>query len=170
MRIVGADRRIVRQIDDAFVIVGDLQLELGHQHAAALDAADGADGQRQILAGNVRARRHEHALHSGTRVRRAAHHLDRLAVAGIHYTDAQPVGVGMLLGFDDARDDERRELLALVLDTLHFEADHGQLVGDLAERPIGLKVLLEPGEGEFHHGVQELNPPASVGQSSGRKP
>ncbi len=38
-----ADRRVVGQIDDAFVVVGDFQLEFRHQHAAALDAADGAD-------------------------------------------------------------------------------------------------------------------------------
>ena len=34
------------------------------------------------------------------------------------------------------------------------------------ERLVGVEVLLEPGEGEFH----ELSPPASVGKSSGRKP
>ena len=87
--------------------------------------------------------------------------------AGIDHADAQPVGVGMLLGLDHARDGERRELFALVLDALDLEPDHGQLVGDLAERAVGVEMLLEPGEGEFHH---ELNPPASVGKSSGRKP
>src|SRR6185437_15150385 len=43
VRVAGADRRVLGQVDDAFVIVGNLQLELRHQHAAALDAADGAD-------------------------------------------------------------------------------------------------------------------------------
>ena len=162
-----ADRRIVGQIDDAFVIVGDFQLELRHQHAAALDAADGADRERHILAGDVGARRHEHALHAGARIRRAAHHLHRIARAGIDHADAQPVGIRMLLGLDHARDGERRELFAHVLDALDLEPDHGQLVGDLAERAVGVEMLLEPGEGEFHH---ELNPPASVGKSSGRKP
>ena len=147
LRIVRADRRIVRQFDDALVIVGDLQLEFGHQHAAALDAADGADLQRHVLAGDEGARRHEHALHAGARIRRAAHDLDRLAVAGIDHADAQPVGVGMLLRLDDARDDERREKLCLVLDALDFEPDHGELVGDLAERTIGVEVLLEPARG-----------------------
>ena len=92
------------QLDDALVVVGELQLELGDQHAAAFDAADVADAERDVLARNVGARRHEHALHAGARIRRAAHDLHRLAVAGIDHADAQPIGVGMLLGRDHARD------------------------------------------------------------------
>ena len=45
LRIALADRRVGRQVDDAVVVVGDLQLGLRHQHAAAFDAADGADLQ-----------------------------------------------------------------------------------------------------------------------------
>ena len=132
LRVARADRRIVGQIDDAFVIVGDLQLEFRDQHAAALDVADGADAERHVLAGNEGAERREHALHAGARIRRAAHHLDRIAVAGVDHADAQPVGIGMLFRFDHAGDDERRERLRLVLDALDFKPDHGQLVGDLA--------------------------------------
>ena len=40
LRVIGADRRLVGQLDDAFVIVGDLQLERGNQHAAAFHVAD----------------------------------------------------------------------------------------------------------------------------------
>ena len=134
LRVVRPDRRIVRQVDDAFVVVGNLQLEFGDQHAAALDAADGADGERHVLAGDEGAGRHEHALHAGARIGRAAHHLDRIAAAGIDHADAQPVGVGMLFGLDHARDDERRQELRLVLDALDLEPDHGELVDDLAER------------------------------------
>ena len=49
---------------------------------------------------------------------------------------------------------------------LDLEPDHGELVDELVERLVGVEMLLEPGEGEFH----QLNPPASVGKSSGRKP
>ena len=52
------------------------------------------------------------------------------------------------------------------VDALDLEPDHGELVDDRVERLLGVEVLLEPGEGEFH----ALNPPASVGKSSGRKP
>ena len=119
-----------------------------------------------LLARNVGARRHEHAGHAGARIRRAADDLDRLAVAGVDHADAQPVGVGMLLRLDHVRDDIRREQLALVLDALDLEPDHRELGHDVVERRIGVEMFFQPGEGEFH----ELNPPASVGKSSGRKP
>ena len=147
LRVALADRRVGGQVDDALVVVGNLQLELRHQHAAALDAADGADRERHVLAGDEGAGRHEHAGHAGARVGRAAHDLDRLAVAGVDHADAQPVGVGMLLGLDHARDDVGRELLALVLDVLDLEPDHRELVDDLIERRIGVEMLLEPGRG-----------------------
>ena len=47
--VAHADRRVVRQVDDAVVIVGNLQLRLRAQHAAAFDAADGADAERDVL-------------------------------------------------------------------------------------------------------------------------
>jgi hypothetical protein len=51
VRRVGlADRRIRGQIDDALVVVRDLELRGGAEHAAAFDAADGADAQRDLLA------------------------------------------------------------------------------------------------------------------------
>ena len=142
-----ADRRVGRQVDDAVVIVGELQLELRHQHAAALDAADVADRERHVLARDVGARRHEHALHAGARIGRAAHHLHRLARAGIDHAHAQPVGIRMLLGRDHARDGERREHLAPCPDALDLEPDHGELVGDLVRRVWCRDARLQPGRG-----------------------
>ena len=170
LRVIGADRSIVGQLDDAVVVVGDSQLEFRHQHAAALDAADGADRERHILAGDVGARRHEHAHHAGAGVRCAADHLHRLAGADVDQADAQPVGVRMRLGLDHPGDDERRQRLALVLDALDFQPDHGELVGDLAERAVGVEMLLEPGEGEFHHGFKDSTPPpASENRAGGSR-
>ena len=159
-------RRIGRQIDDAVVIVGDLQLGFRHQHAAAFHAANLADLERHVLAGDEGAGEAEHALHAGARVGRAADDLDGFAVAGIDHADAQAVGVGMLLGGDDRGDDERLEQRRLVLDLLDLEPDHGELVDDLGSDALGVEMLLQPGKREFHG----LNPPASVGKSSGRKP
>ncbi len=148
--VVGAYRRVGRQVDDALVVVGDLELELGDQHAAALDAADLADPERHVLARDVGAGRHEHAGHAAARIGRAADDLHRIAGAGVDHADPQPVGVGMLLGRDDARDGERRQRLAAVDDVLDLEADHGELVDDRVERLVGVEMLLEPGESEFH--------------------
>ena len=72
----------------------------------------------------------------------------------------------MLLGGNDACDGERRQRLGLVLDILDLKPDHGELVGKRLQRLVGVEMLLQPGEREFH----ELSPPASVGTSSGLKP
>ena len=165
-----AHRRIGRQFDDAVMIVGDHQLGFRAQHAVAFDAADGADRERDVLAGDVGAGRREHALHAGLGIGRAAHHLDRLFALGdladVDHAHAQAVRVRVLLGRDHVGDDERLQQRRLVLDVLDLEPDHGELVDDLVERRRGVEMIFQPGEGEFH----ALKPPASVGKSSGRNP
>ncbi len=64
----------------------------------AFHAADGADAERDIDAGDVDARPREGADEAGPRVRRTADHLHRLAVAGIDRQHLQLVGLRMLLG------------------------------------------------------------------------
>jgi hypothetical protein len=145
-----ADRRIGGQLDDALVIVGKLQLEFRHQHAAAFDPADGANIERHVLAGNEGPGRHEHALHAGARIRCAAHDLHRRAFAGVDHADAKPVGVRVLLGGDHIGDLVGREQFRLGFDLLDLETDHGELVDELFQRLVGVEMLLKPGEGEFH--------------------
>ena len=130
LRVGHADRRILRQVDDAGVVVAQAHLARGQQHARAAHAADFADLQRGVGAGNEAAGRGEHALHAGARIRRAAHHEHRV-VAGVHLADAQPIGVGVLHRLDDARDAERRQRRAAILHAFQFQADAGQRVGDL---------------------------------------
>ena len=169
LRVALADRRVGRQLDDALVIVGDLQLDVRAQHAAALDAADRADAERHVLARNVRARRHEHAVHAGARIGRAAHDLHRIAGAGIDHAHAQPVGVGMLLGRDHARDRERRQQLA-VSSTLSTSSPIMVSLSTMrGERRIRVEMLLEPGEGEFHRRTFS-SPLASTSPSSRSRP
>ena len=151
LRVASAHRRIGGQLHDAVVIFRNLQFRGRAQHAAAFDAPDGADAERDVLAGNVGAGRREHADEAGPRIRRAADHLHRRAtVAGVDHADPQAVRIGMLLGRDHARDRERRQRLGLVVDVLDLEPDHGQLVGKLFQRLVGVEMFLEPGEREFH--------------------
>src|SRR5258705_2630743 len=56
----------------------------------------------------------------------------------------------MLLGRDHPRDRERRQRLRLVLDMLDLKPDHGELVGELFQRLVGVEMFLQPGEREFH--------------------
>ena len=153
LRVGRADRRIGRQFHDAVMVLGNFQLGRRAQHAAALDASDGADAERDVLAGNEGAGRREHADQAGARIRRAADHLHRCAaVAGIDHADAQAIRVRMLLGRNHPRDRERRQRLRLVVDMLDLEPDHGELVGELVQRLVGLEMFLQPGEREFHDG------------------
>ena len=139
-RVRHADRRVVGQFDDAVVILAELELRGRAEHAVQLDAADDALGERQLLAGNIGPHRREHALHAGARIRRAADDLHRVA-AGVDDADFQPVGVGVLLGFDDGSDDEAVVFAGRVLDQLNLEADAGQRVDDLGERGRGVEVV-----------------------------
>ena len=83
LRVGRADGRIGRQLHDAVMVFGNLQLGRRAQHAAALDASDRADAKRDVLAGNEGAGRREHADETSTRVRRAADHLHRCAQAAL---------------------------------------------------------------------------------------
>ena len=133
------------------MVVGNLQLGRRAQHAAALDAADGADAERDVLAGDEGAGRREHADEAGARIRRTADHLHRrAAVAGIDHAHPQAIRIRMLLGRNHPRDRKRRKRLRLVLDVLDLEPDHGELVGKLFQRLVGVEMFLQPGEREFH--------------------
>ena len=81
-------------------------------------------------------------------------------------TTRSAIGVGVGLRLDDARNREGAELGGRVLDALDLEPDRRQLVGDLGERGLGVEMILEPGQREFH----DDSPPESVGTSSTEKP
>ncbi len=142
--------RIVGQVDDAVVIVGDFEFGRRAQHAPAFDAADVADPERDVLARNVGAGRREDALHAGARIGCAADDLDGRAFAHIDHADPQAIGIRMLLGRYDIGNRVRRERLGLVLDALDLEADARQRLDDLVEGRRGVEMVLQPGECEFH--------------------
>ena len=123
------------------MLLAEAHLANGEQHARAGHAADLARFQRDAGARDEAARRREHALHAGARIRRAAHDGDD-AVAGVHLAGAQPVRVRMLHGLHHMRDAERRQLLAGTLHALHFEPDRGERVGDPLERRVGVEMRL----------------------------
>ena len=56
----------------------------------------------------------------------------------------------MLLGLDHVSDFERAERLRGVFDLLDLESDRGQRLDDGVEVGVGVEVIFEPGEGEFH--------------------
>ena len=83
-----------------------------------------------------------------------------LALGAPHTTSTTPVpvstlhtaavGVGVLLGLEHAGDGEGRELLAGVVDALDLQPHGRELLGQLLDRSVGVEMVLEPGEREFH--------------------
>ncbi len=199
-RVGLSDRRVGRELHDAVVVVAEAELGARAQHPAALDAADRAHRQGDVLARDVGARRREDRDEVGPGVRGAADHLHGFAGAGVDGADPEPVGVRVLLGRQDPGDDVGLERGGLVLDALHLQADPRERLGDGVEGSLGVEVVLEPGEGEFHDGpsraryrldrrrnriagpspgpegrgsagaAQAVRPPTRLGTSSGRKP
>ena len=158
LRVSRTNGRIGRQLHDAVMVFGNLQFGRRAQHAAAFDAADGADAERDVLAGNERAGRGEYADQPCARVWRAADHLHRCSqalfafCAGIDHADAQAIRIRMLFGRNHPRNRKRRQRLRLVVDMLDLKPDHGELVGKLFQRLVGVEMFLQPGECEFHDG------------------
>jgi hypothetical protein len=136
-------------VDDAVMLVRQHQFALRAHHAAAFHAADVADRKRRVDAGHIGAGSREGADEARPRIGRAADDLDRIARARIDRQHAQLVGIGMLFRRQHLRDDEGLQR-RLVVDGFDLEPDHGELFHDLVERGVGLEVILEPGEGEFH--------------------
>ncbi len=131
----------------------------------AFDAADLADGQRDIDARHIGARTRESADHAGAGVWRAADDLHRLAVAGVDGQDLQAIGFRMLFGRQDLGDNEGL-VGRLVVDVLDLEADGRQSLADFLERGVGFQVILQPGECEFHCLVPiRILPEASSGRA-----
>ena len=145
----GAHRRILGQVDDAVMLVGHVELAFGAHHAVAFHATDIADRQSHIDARHIGARTRQRADQAGARIGCAADDLHRLAVPGIDHKHLELVGIGVLLGGDDAGDGEG-PVGRLVVDILDLEPDRGEALADLIQIGVGLKVILEPGEGEFH--------------------
>ena len=147
------DRRVGRQVDDALMVVGKLELALRQHHAAAFDAADLSDLEHGRDTRDPGAGRTEGANQAGAGIGRAADDLNwRPPVAGIDGENAQLVGIGMLFGRQHAGDDERLQA-RLVVDRVDLQADRGQPSDDIGQRRLRFEVVLEPGEREFHCGI-----------------
>ena len=122
--------RLGRQVDDAAMVLAELQLAAGAQHAVAVLAADLARLEVQVGAGDVAAGRREDALHAGARVGRAADDLDARP------RRCRPCRRAAGRRWDAARPRPRSrprslQRLGRVGRCLDLEAEHGQRVAHL---------------------------------------
>ncbi len=145
-----ADRRVLGQIDDAVVVVGEAQLALRQQHAVRFDAADDALLEVDAGAGNMRARRREHADHAGARIRRPAHHLDREPSPGSTTQTRSRSAFGCFSAETTRATLNGANCLAGIAARPRPRA-RSWSASRRSRRARGrLEVLLEPGEGELH--------------------
>ena len=121
---IGADRRVLGQHQEAAALVGDAEFLGRAQHAEGLDAAQ--LGRLDAEAGQVGAHQRAGDLDAGGGVGGAADDLQQLALPRVDLADAQLVGVGMLLGFDDLRDDDLGEHGGHAVLLFHFQPRHGE--------------------------------------------
>ena len=139
----------VRELDDAVMLVAQLQLAFRTHHPVAFHAADLADAQRHVDAGHIIAGLGQHDRDPRAGIRRAADD-GLLALVGQHIADPQLVGIGVLFGVQNAGQREGGQLGRGVHDLLDLEAQIGQRLGDLVHIGRGIEMVFQPGEGEFH--------------------
>src|SRR5215469_4094793 len=169
-RIARSNWRVLRQLDDPFVIIAEAKLVGRAQHAARSDVADHGLLQHSAGARNDGSRRRENAFHSGMRIGRATNHLN-LSVSGFDKADLQPVGIWVAFRRNNRSHGERLETRRAVFGPFDLMAEHGQPVGYHLRQHIGFKMFFEPAEGRFHAAAPAgRGPRTSEGTSRGTKP
>jgi hypothetical protein len=139
---VGADRRVLGQHQQAAALVGDAQLLGRAQHAEGFDAAQ--LGRLDAEAGQVGAHQRAGDLDAGGGIGGAADDLQQLALPRVHLADAQLVGVGVLLGLDDLRDDDLGEHGGHAVLLFHFQPRHGEQMPKLIRIEIRTDETAQP--------------------------
>ncbi len=115
-----------------------------------LDAADDALAERDLLAGNIGARRREDAFQAGARIGRAADDLHGRAapVSTMQTRSRSALGCGVASTIRAIM--KSSSCAAGSSHMFDLEADARQRLDDLASEAGGVEMLFEPGEGEFH--------------------
>ena len=145
---VGAQRGVVRQFQQAVDAVLQAQLGAAAQHALGGLAAQLGFLDLQV-AGQQGADPGERRLQAFAGVGGAAHHREG-ALAVTHFTDAQLVGVRVRLAADDLPHHHTGERRCRRLHGVHFQAGHGQLVGQGVAIDVRVDPFPQPGFIETH--------------------
>ena len=135
---------------DPEVVLADADLVLGQDHPARLDPAQLRLAQRRAIRHDRARQRHRHGL-TGGHVGGAADDRLRVAAADVDLADAEPVGVGVLLGLEHAAGDERGHVPhADAVQPLELVARQREPVGHLRGAEPGVAVGAQPGERDPH--------------------
>ena len=164
-----AHRGIVRQVDDAVMLIGNHHLAFGAEHAVGILTADIASFEFQIDSRHIGAGRCENTLHAGACIRRTADNLHRIAATGIHHADTQAIRIGVLFGRNHLGDGKGGQC-STVVKALYLQPQHWQGIQNLLQRMIGIEMVKQPVAGEFHQTLPPTRPAWMDGASNGRKP
>ena len=137
------------QFDDAVMLVRQFQLPLGRHHAVAFDTPDLANLNGGVEAGNIVAGLGHHDLDPRAGIGCPADDL-LLTLVSLDRAHAQAVGVGMLLRRLDIADAEGAEAIGRIVHALNLQPQIGQRIKDFIEGRLGIEVILQPVQGEFH--------------------
>ena len=160
------DRRIVRQVQQAAMVVRQLQFLCGAQHSLRFDAAQLSDLDLERLA--VFARRQHGAnqrardLHPGAHVRRAADDGERGAGTGIDLADVEPVGIRMAGDFQHLGDHHAGKWRGDRHRFLDLESGHRQKMGELVGSQVRVGHRAQPVFRELHVLILLLQVPPVV--------
>ncbi len=146
-RLPGAHRG--RQVHQALAVLAQTELLRRTEHAERFHAAQLALLYLEI-AGQFRAHRRQRIFAADRDIGRAAHHLQRLALAQRHAAYAQLVGIGMLFERNDLADTQVGQPRAQALDRVDLQTGHGQLCNQFVGRNRRVNPFPQPLFAEFH--------------------
>ena len=143
------NRRVSRQHQKTGSLFGNTEFLGRAEHAGRLDTAHLGNFDNEIAGQLGTGQSARHAQTDGD-IGRAADDGRRLTTAGIDLADIQTIGIGVLDDFKHLRDDNVVELGRDRLQAFDFKAGHGQQMGKLLARQLGVDKGTQPGFGEFH--------------------
>jgi hypothetical protein len=161
------------QHHDPGVVGSELDLVLGEDHPVGELAAYLPLLELQT-AREHRTRERDRDGCARAKVPRAADDLPRLALADVHATELQPVGVRVLGGLEDLAHAEEAEVAigvrdAAPLDALDLRGGDRQPGRQLVERHLDRDVVPQPGDGDAHQNcVRTLRSPSQSARMSGK--
>jgi hypothetical protein len=123
----GADLCLGGEDEEAFVAFAKAELARAAHHAVAIDAAEFADLDFEIAREDGAGERQRDFVADGV-IFCAADDLDGLAIAGVHFADAEAVGIRVLGGFEDLGYYDAGDIGAAVVDFFDFDAGQGEEV------------------------------------------
>jgi hypothetical protein len=153
-------RGVSGQLQQAAVVVGNLQFLGRAQHALAFDSAQLAhfDDKRLSVFTWWQFSAHHGTWHTNahTGVGCTTDDIQQAALPHIHLAHAQAVGIGMLHSFLDFADHDLGERRGHGLELFHFETSHGQCFSQLLGRQGWVAELAQPGFRKLHVSVSGI--------------